>query len=227
MAEPTIEMQVNENTEGSPTWVAIDTAIRWVGAGAAQESLAVAFAAPVGDGDEAFFDGAASPNDGVLWHEKAGASNDIQVVGQGRNANRNVIRVEETGGSDATSDPPEFTAYDDATDAGNRTDPSVWFLAGTTGSSNISCTRAVETTSAAGSAGGWQAQIHDEDPQTTGTGVAADGYALDGNKSGEKVVTAAVLALSGTKTFNVAACAPHDSTAGLTSFVYCLQYTYQ
>ena len=215
MAEPTIVLQLNEGSEGTPTWVTIVTAARWTGPDASAGSLGDPFPAPVLDGDEAFCDDAAAPNDGELWHDNA---TDIQVDEAGRNTDRNILRVLETGGSDATSDPPEFTAYDDAADAGNRTDPTVWLLAGTAGSSNISLIRAGETTS--GAVGGdWATQVHDAAP----TG----GSALDGNKSGEKEVTAAVLAASGNKTFNLAFAAPHDATAGLTSFVYALQYTYE
>jgi len=224
MAEPTIALQLNEGSEGTPSWAAIDTAARWTGPDAADGALTDPFPAPIGDGDDAFFDNDTSPNDGELWNEKAGTDTHCTVAG--RNGNQNVCRALETGASDGTADPPEFCAYDDATDGQNRTDPTVWLLTGTTGTSNVSCARAVETTSAAGSAGGWQAQLHDEDPQTTGTGVAADGYALDGNKTGEKVVCASALAASGNKTFNLAMCAPHDATAGLTAFVYQLQYTY-
>ncbi|KKM80518.1 hypothetical protein LCGC14_1339100, partial [marine sediment metagenome] len=86
--------------------------------------------------------------------------------------------------------------------------------------------RAVETTTAAGSAGGWVAQKHDEDPQVTGTGVSADGYPLAGNGAGDKVVTATALAASGNKTFQLAACLPHDATAGQTAFIFQCQYTY-
>lgn len=224
MAEPTIALQLNEGTEGTPTWAAIDTAARWVGPDAADGALTDPFPAPIGDNDEAFFDNSTSPNDGELWNEKAGTDTHCTVAG--RNGNQNVMRALETGGTDGTADPPELCAYDDATDGQNRTDPTIWLLTGTTGTANISCARAVETTSAAGSAGGWQVQLHDESPQTTGTGVAADGYPLDGNKTGEKVVCSSALAASGNKLFNVAMCAPHDATAGQTSFVYQLQYTY-
>ena len=224
MAEPTITLQLNEGSEGTPSWVSIDTAARWVGPDAADGALTDPFPAGVVDGDDAFFDNAAAPNDGELWSEKAGT--DVHITTAGRNGNQNVLRASELGGTDGTADPPELTAYDDATDAANRTNPTVQVLAGTAGSSNISFIRAVETTAGAGSAGGWQAQVHDVDPQTTGTGVAADGYALDGNQAGEKVVCASALAANGEKKFNIAACAPHDSPTGVTSFVYAFQYTY-
>jgi len=224
MAEPTIVHKLNEGSEGTPTWVTILTAARWTGPDSVAGTLTDPFPAPVLDADEAFFDNAAAPNDGELWHDN---TTDVQVDEAGRNANRNVLQMAETGAADPTSDPPVFTAYDDAADTAARTNPTVWILVGTAGSSNISQVRAVETTTAAGSAGGWQAQVHDVDPQTTGTGVDADGYALDGNKAGERVDMATFLAASGTKTLNLAACAPHDATSGLTSTVYATTYTYE
>lgn len=210
MAEPTIIHEINEGTQGTPSWVAVDTALRWTGPAGINDP----FPAPIGDADDAFFDNAAAPNDGELWHD---AGSDAQITVAGRNTNTNVLRIRETGGSDATADPPEFTAYDDATDGANRTNPTVWLLAGTAGTSTISVIRAIETTGGAPDAD-WTGQDHDTAP--------VDGFALDGNKTGEKVVTAAVLAASGTKTFNLAACAPHDATPGLTSFIYQTQYTY-
>jgi len=214
MAEPTIIFEINENTEGSPTWVAITTAMRWVGPDASAGDLTDPFPAPVLDATDAFFDDAAAPNDGEFWHD---AATDVQSQVAGRNSNRNTIRVRETGGSDPTADPPELSAFDDASDASNRTDPTVWLLVGTSGTSNISTMRAGETTSAS-VGGNWNTQVH----ATAPTG----GNPLDGDKTGEKVVTAAVLAASGNKTFQLAACAPHDSTAGLTAFVYALMYTF-
>ena len=219
MAEPTISLQVNTGSEGTPSWVTIDTAVRFTGPGGVGDP----FPAPIGDGDDAFFDADSAPDDGEFWHD---TTTDLQCTVAGRNGNQNVLQAIETGTSDGTATAPEFTAYDDSTDGENRTNPAVWLLTGTSGTSNISCVRAVETTDGAGSVGGWQAQIHDEDPQTTGTASDDDGFALDGNKAGEKVVTAAVLAASGTKQFAVAVCAPHDATAGLTAFVFQLQYTY-
>ena len=215
MAEPTIVLQLNEGSEGTPSWAAIDTAARWVGPAAADGALTDPFPAGVTDGDDAFFDNAAAPNDGELWNEKA--ATDVQITVAGRNTNVNVLRALETGGTDATADPPELTAYDDATDAANRTNPTVAVLAGTAGSSTISFIRAIETTGGA-PGGGWTGQVHDTAP--------AAGFALDGNKSGEKVTCASALAASGNKTFNLAACAPHDSPTGVTSFVYALQYTW-
>ena len=160
----------------------------------------------------------AAPNDGELWHD---TTTDVQITVAGRYANQAVFQADETGTTDPTADPPELTAYDDATDASNRTNPTVWLMVGTAGSSSISVIRAVETTSAAGD-GGWTAQVHDTTP-----GGGASGEHLDGDQSGEKEVCATILAASGTKEFNLAACAPHDSTSGETAFVYAFQYTYQ
>lgn len=215
MAEPTIVHQLNEGTEGTPTWATITTAARWTGPASTPGDLSDPMPAPVLDADDVFFDNAAAPNDGELWHD---AATDVQVTVAGRNTNQNVMRVLETGGTDGTADPPEFTAYDDATDAGNRTDPTTWFLVGTAGTSTISCLRAIETTGGA-PGGGWTGQVHATAP--------AAGAALDGNKSGEKVTFSSALAASGNKTLNLAACVPHDATSGLTSAVYCTQYTYE
>lgn len=214
MAEPTIIFEVNEGTEGAPVWAAITTAIRWVGPDAIVGDLTDPFPAPVLDATDAFFDNAAAPNDGEFWHD---AVADVQLDEAGRNANRNVTRVRETGGTDPTADPPELSAFDDAADAANRTDPTVWLLVGTAGTSNVSTMRAGETT-AASVGGNWNTQVHDVAP----TG----GNPLDGDKAGEKVVLAAILAASGNATFQYAACAPHDSTSGLTAFVYALMYTF-
>lgn len=223
MAEPSITLQLNENTEGSPTWAVIDTAARWVGPDAVAGTLTDPMPVPITDAADVFFDNTTSPNDGELWNDKTGTDTHCTVAG--RNGNQNVLRALE-GGTAATASAPEFTAYDDAADGIARTAPGTWLLTGTTGTSDISCLRAVETTSAAGSAGGWQAQEHDVDPQVTGTGVAADGYELDGDKAGEKVVCSSALSQSGNKRFNLAACVPHDGTVGLTSVVYQIQYTY-
>jgi hypothetical protein len=210
MAEPVIIFEINEGTEGTPTWVTTDVALRWTGPAGVGDP----FPAPVGDADDAFFDAAAAPNDGELWHDQ---TTDAQITVAGRNTNINVLRARETGGTDPTADPPEFTAYDDVTGGQNRTNPTVWILVGTAGSSNISQIRAIETTGGAPGAG-WTGQVHDTAPSA--------GAALDGNKSGEKVVCASALAASGNKLFNLAACAPHDATAGLTNFIYQFQYTW-
>lgn len=220
MAEPVVVIEINEASEGTPTWTAVDTALRWVGPDSADGALTDPFPAPAADGDDAFFDSVTAPNDGELWHETAGT--DVQItVPAGRNTNRNVLRARETG-TDATVDPPEFTAYDDATDAANRTAPTIWLLVGTTGSSSISQIRGIETTNQA-PGGPWTGQVHDADPGTGTSNAPAD---LEGDISGSKVVCTTVLATSGSKTFNLAACAPHDATSGLTTFVYCFQYTY-
>ena len=223
MAEPTISIQINEGSEGTPVWATVDTALRWTGPDAVPGDLSDPHLAPIGDGDDVFFDNAASPNDGELWHD---AATDVQATVAGRNTNRNTLRILETGASDGTVDPPELTAYDDAADGVSRTAPTVWLLAGTAGSSSISTMRAVETTTAAGSAGGWVAQVHDTSPQVTGTGVAADGFPLAGNAVGSKVVAATALAASGNKTFQMAAALPHDAVAGQTAFIYQCQYTF-
>jgi hypothetical protein len=214
VAEPGITLRINTGTEGTPSWAAIDTAIRWVGPDASAGDLTDPFVAPVLDATDAFFDASTSPNDGELWHD---TTTDAQVTVAGRNSNRNTLEALE-GGTDATSDPPEFTAFDDATDAGNRTNPTTWLLVGTSGTSNVSCLRAGETTSA--SVGGdWNTHGHASAPSA--------GNPLDGDQTSEKVTCSTVLAQSGSKTFQLAACAPHDSTAGLTTFVYAFMYTYQ
>lgn len=223
MAEPVIVIQANDGSEGAANWVTVDTALRWTGPDAVAGDLSDPHLAPIGDDDEVFFDNAASPNDGELWHDQA---TDLQITVAGRNTNRNTLRILETGASDGTVDPPELTAYDDAADGIARTAPAVWLLAGTAGSANISTMRAVETTTAAGSAAGWVGQEHDVSPQTSGTGVAVDGFPLAGDAVGSKVVTATALAASGNKTFQLAAALPHDAVAGQTAFIYQCQYTF-
>lgn len=220
MAEPVIILELNDGTEGTPTWTAIGDFARWVGAGAAQESLNVPHLAPIGDADEVFFDDAAAPHDGELWNEIAGASNDVKVVTAGRNTNLNVMRMRETGAADGTVDPPEATAYDDATDGQNRTAPGIWVLAGTTGSSSISCIRGCDSLLGVPTAA-WTGQVHDADPFST---VENDGRHWQGDVS--KTTFAALLAASGNKTMNLSACLPHDATAGITTFVYQIQYTW-
>lgn len=217
MAEPVIQLELNDGIEGAPTWTVIGDAARWVGPDAAQEALTDPFPAGAADGDEAFFDNTTAPDTGELWNEISGAANDVQITVAGRALNQNCLRALETGAADGTSDPPELSAYDDATDAANRTAPTTSILTGTAGSGNFSFIRAVETTGGAPAAG-WGTQVHDAAPSV--------GNQLDGNKAGEKVVCSSVLAASGNKLFQLAACAPHDSPAGLTSFVYALQYTY-
>lgn len=210
MAEPTIIFEANSGSEGTPTWAVIGDALRFTG----PDGVGDAFVAPIGDDDDAFFDGGASPNDGEIWND---TTVDVQIAVGGRTVNQNVLRVRETGTTDPTADPPEFTAYDDSADGAARTDPTVWVLVGTSGTSNVSCIRAIETTLAAPD-GDWTGQDHDNAP--------VDGFPLDGNKASEKVVCASILAASATKEFGIAGCLPHDSTAGLTSFIIQLQYTY-
>ncbi len=178
--------------------------------------------APVGDDDEVFFDNTASPNDGELWNEISGASNDVQITVAGRNTNRNVGRARETGASFGTVDPPEMTAYDDATDGQNRTAPTVWVLAGTTGSSSISCIRGCDSEISAPTAN-WTGQEHDLDPYSSSE---ADGRPWAGDGAGDKTTWASAMSASGTVRFNLAACLPHDATAGITNFIYQFQYTW-
>lgn len=212
MAEPTIVLQTNEGSEGTPTWATIEDAIRWVGPDASAGDLTDPFPAGVIDADEAFFDDTTAPHTGELWHD---AATDVKNTAAGRALNQNTLRALETGATDPTVDPPELTAYDDATDAGNRTEPTIAVLAGTAGSSNISFIRAFESTAAAPGAG-WGTQVHDGEPSI--------GSSLDGDTNVEAAAT--LLAASGNKTFQLAACAPHDSPTGLTPFVYSLQYTW-
>ena len=207
MAEPTIALQLNENTEGSPTWVNIGTA-KWTG----PDGVGDPFVAPVLDATDVFFDNAAAPNDGELWNDDGTPT---QVTVAGRALNANVLRALETGGVDGTADPPEFTAYDDAADAGNRTAPTTWLLIGTTGTSSVGCIRGVETTGGAPAAG-WGTQTHAAAPSV--------GSVLEGNVT--KVTCSSALVASGNKRFNVAHSNPHDSTPATTTWVKCLTYTY-
>lgn len=211
MAEPIITGEVNENTEASPNWVAIEVAVRWTGAA----GIGNPFRAGIGDAADAFFDGQPAPNDGQFWHDKNAA--DARVAEAGRNDRRNVLRIRETGGADGTASPPAFTAFDDDTDAVNRADPTSLVLLGTPGSQGVSLVRGIETTAAAPPAG-WQSQVHDQAPTA--------GNPLWGNNAGNRVDIAAILAPSGSITLNLAACAPHDSPAGLSSFVYAIIYDY-
>jgi hypothetical protein len=207
MAEPTIVLQLNEGSEGTPTWVTIGNA-EWTG----PDGVGDAHVAPVGDNDEVFFDNAAAPNDGELWNDDGSPT---QVTVAGRNTNQNVMRALETGASDGTADPPVLTAFDDGTDAGARTNPTTWILIGTAGSSGVGCVRGIETTTAAPD-GDWTGQEHDAAP------VA--GAVLEGTVTG--VTCASALAASGNKTFNLAIAVPHDATPGTTTWVYALTYTY-
>lgn len=208
MAEPTIAIEVNEGSEGAPTWAAIDAALRVTGpAGVGDE-----WVAPVADGTDAFADAGSAPDDGEFWHDTTA---DAQIDEAGRKANQNVLRAHETGGTDGTADPPELTAFDDATDAANRTAPTVWLLVGTAGSSNVGLVRGIETESGAPGAG-WTGQAHDSTP--------AAGSVLEGDVTKEAATSA--LAADGTARWQIAVANPHDATAGLTSFVWAILYTY-
>ena len=207
MAEPTIIYEANEGTEGTPTWVAAGT-LKYTGPTGVGDFMV----APILDATDAFYDDAASPNDGQLWNDDG---TPIQVAEAGRALSANQLRVRETGAADATADPPVFTAYDDATDAGNRTAPTTWLLIGTTGTSGIGCIRGFESTGGAPGAG-WGTQTHD--------GAPSVGSVLEGEVT--NVTTAAVLAASGNKTFSIAHALPHDATPGTTTWVLALTYTY-
>jgi hypothetical protein len=208
MAEPTINLQANEGTEATPSWVNIDTAVRWTG----NAGVGDAFPAPISGAS--WFDDATAPDDGEFWHD---TTTDAKLEEAGRNTNQNVIRALESGASDGTADPPEFTAYDDATDAGNRTAPTIWILIGTTTSGDVSIIRGVETTGGAPGSD-WQNQPYASTP--------SEGNCLEGDV--DKVTCSSVLAASGNKLFNVAAHCPDDPDSGnlYQTFVYCLQYTY-
>jgi hypothetical protein len=207
MAEPTIALQLNEGSEGTPTWVGIGTA-KWTG----PDGVGDPFVAPVLDATDVFFDNTTAPNDGELWNDDGSP---VQVAAAGRALNANVLRALETGGTDGTADPPELSAYDDVTDAGNRTAPATWLLVGTAGTSSVGCIRGVETTAGAPAAG-WGTQTHD--------GAPSVGAVLEGNVT--KVTCASALAASGNKLFNVAHANPHDATSDTTTWVKCLMYTY-
>lgn len=208
MAEPTFQWQVNYGTEGSPTWETVSTdTLRWCG----PAGIGDAFPAPVSGA--VWFDNTTAPDDGELWLDTSGT--DRHVVGAGRNTNTNVLQINETGG-EPTADPPELTAYDDATDAGNRTAPANYPMIGTTETSNISALRAVETTGGAPGAG-WTGQVHGTEP--------TEGSSLDGENN--KETCASAHAGSDTKKFNLAQCLPYDvPVSGLNTFVYSYQYTY-
>jgi hypothetical protein len=207
MAEPVIQLQLNEGTENTPSWVQIGTAARWTGNAGINDP----FPAPISGAS--WFDDATAPNDGEFWHD---GTTDIKIEEAGRNTNQNVLRAQEQGTA-ASADPPEFTAYDDATDAGNRTAPTIWVLAGTTTSGNVSIMRGVETTGGAPGSD-WQNQVHGSTP--------SEGNCLDGDA--DKVTCSSVIGVSGTKEFNVAAHCPDDPDSGnlYQTFVYALQYTY-
>lgn len=209
MAEPTIQIEVNEGTEGAPTWAAIDTALRITG----PDGIGDPWPAPADDGVDAFADNEASPpHDGEFWHEAAA---DAQVTVAGRTTNQNVLRANETGASDGTADPPELTAYDDAADAGSRTAPTAWILVGTAGSSNVGLVRGAETEGGAPGTD-WENQTHDAAP--------SEGSVLEGDVTKEAAPSA--LSADGDTRWNVAVANPHDATPGETTFVWTVQYTY-
>lgn len=207
MAEPAISLQANEGTEGSPTWVTIGT-LKFTG----PDGVGDPFVRPKLDATDSFFDAGAAPNDGEVWNDDG---TPVQVAGAGRNTNQKVLRALETGGVSGTVDPPEFTAYDDASDASAGTAPTTWLLVGTTGTSSVGCVRGIETTGGAPGVG-WTGQVHAAAPSA--------GAVLEGDVT--KVACSSVLAASGNKTFNIAHCNPHDATVGSTSWVLCLQYVY-
>jgi hypothetical protein len=159
-----------------------------------------------------WFDNTTSPDDGQLWLD---GSSDYEITVAGRALNQNVLQINETGG-EPTVDAPEFTAYDDLTDAQNRTSPTTWPMIGSAGSNNKSALRAIETTGGAPGAG-WGTQTYDADPSI--------GACLDGEDS--KLALAAAFAGSDTKKLQLAHCVPNDvAVSGLITFVYSLQYTY-
>ena len=207
MAEPTFVWELNSGSEGTPSWQTVGTdVLRWTGPG----GIGDAFPAPVSGAN--WNDNTTPPDDGELWLD---GGTDYHITLAGRALNQNVLQITEQG-TGPTADPPEFTAYDDATDAGNRTSPTTWPMIGTAGSNNKSSLRAVETTGGVPGAA-WGTQTYDADP-----GVGA---CLDGEDS--KLTCAAIFAQSGVKKFQLAHCVPNDiSGAGLITFVYSLQYTY-
>ena len=207
MAEPTFEWQLNYGSEGVPTWETVGSDVfRWTGPDGVGDSMP----APVSGAN--WFDNNTPPDDGELWLDAA-IDRFIEVAG--RALNQNVLQINETG-AEPTADAPEFTAYDDAADAGTRTSPTTWPMIGTSASNNKSCLRAIETTGGVPGAG-WGTQTYDADPSV--------GSCLDGEDS--KLVCAGVFAGSDTKKFQLAHNVPNDvAVSGLISFVYSLQYTY-
>jgi len=207
MAEPTFIWQLNYGSEGTPTWETVSTdVLRWCG----PDGVGDAFPAPVSGAS--WFDNTTAPDDGEFWLD---AATDRHCTLAGRGLNQNVLQIIEQG-TGATADPPEFTAYDDATDAGNRTSPTEWPMIGTAASNNISNIRAVETTGGVPGAA-WGTQVYTAEP---GVGASLDG---DDNY----LTCAAVFSGSDTKKFQVAHCLPNDvAVSGVQDWVYCLQYTY-
>lgn len=207
MAEPTFQWQINSGSEGTPSWQTVGAdVLRWTG----PDGIADEFPAPVSGANWA--DNTTPPNDGEFWLD---GGSDYQCTLMGRGLNQNCLQINETG-AEATADPPEFTAYDDATDAANRTSPTTWPMIGTAASNNKSSLRAVETTGGVPAAG-WGTQTYDADP--------TPGACLDGEDS--KLTLAAAFAGSDTKKLQLAHCVPNDiAVSGLITFVYSLQYTF-
>lgn len=207
MAEPTFQWELNYGTEGTPIWEVIGADVfSWCG----PDGLADPFPAPVSGAN--WFDNTTAPDDGELWLD-AGTDRFIDVAG--RALNQNVLQISETG-AEPTADPPEFTAYDDAADAGTRTSPTTWPMIGTSASNNKSSIRAIETTGGVPGAG-WGTQTYDADPSI--------GACLDGEDT--KLTLAAAFSGSDTKKFQLAHCVPNDiAVSGLVTWVYSLQYTY-
>lgn len=207
MADPTFQWQLNYGSEGTPTWETVGSDVfRWTGPDGVSDEMP----APVSGAN--WFDNQSPPDDGELWLD---ASTDRFIAVAGRQLNQNVLQINETGGQ-PTVDAPEFTAYDDLTDAQNRTSPTTWPMIGTAGSNNKSALRAIETTSGVPGAG-WGTQTYDADPSI--------GACLDGEDS--KLTLAAAFAGSDTKKIQLAHCVPNDvGVSGLITFVYSLQYTY-
>lgn len=207
MAEPTFQWQLNYGSEGTPTWETVGAdVLRWTGPGGIGDPMP----APVAGAN--WFDNTTPPDDGEFWLD-TGVDRHCTLAGRG--LNQNVLQINETG-AEPTADPPELTAYDDATDAGNRTAPSNWPMIGTTASNDFSCLRAVETTGGVPGAG-WGTQVYTAEPTI--------GSTLDGEN--DKVTCAAVFSGSDTKKFQLAHNVPNDvAVSGLITFVYSLQYTY-
>ena len=207
MAEPTFLWEVNYGTEGTPIWETWGAdVLRWTGPSGVGDSM------PAPISGASWFDNTAPPDDGELWLD---ATTDRFIEVAGRALNQNVLRISETG-AEPTIDAPEFTAYDDASDAAARTSPTTWPMIGTSASNNKSCLRAIETTGGAPGAG-WGTQVYTADPSI--------GACLDGEDT--LLTCAAVYAGSDAKLFQLAHNVPSDvAVSGLITFVYSLQYTY-
>lgn len=207
MVEPTFAWKLNSGTEVTPSWQTIGTGtIRWTG----PDGIGDPLPAPASGAN--WFDNVTSPHNGEAWLD---GITDYQIAVAGRNTNQHVLMISETGGNPTTT-PPELTAYDDATDAAGRIAPTNWPMIGTLASGNISCLRAVETTTVAPGAG-WTGQTYDVEP--------TEGSSLDGETN--KLTCAAVYVGLDDKEFNLATNVPNDvSVEGLITFVMSLQYTF-